>query len=464
MMPIEIDTTRSPRQFFTNPWDPVIVRRGDALGLRALADQFGDAVAPDLRNRIRDGRWMTILAWCLARSHETFHACGGRSVETRVEQRRRYAWLRPLELMWVARTIALAPDEKTNRALNGIRRVKPWYDKHGMKPDRFGMSETQFHAYRQTGMYGGYRLAFRKWPGMTLFGDGWTPGPATWKLAQWLDNRLKEARPARCMHEDESDLSTTARRARNKEHQWWVRQWPNFDKGSGQADAETLPRPRDDFAILPEASLLSPLAFGEDTRGAKRKAVARAVVAATARTHIGICDHLAGVFDDDPVIAALPRFSRLADAGMEAMDIVAKVLGDNPDVSLNDIARHPGSQIVCRELFDAARKWAMGVNPDIRHVGSASCFADVIRSPDPEECLRALIEHHEIRGGGLRWFALRDGRVEARSPARFGSSRYGFRFWPLCRLAVQCGILPGMPRALLDDPRADDDNIEEDNE
>ncbi len=44
-----------PRLLFTAPWEPVIVRRGDALGLRALADQFAEALAPDLSNRVRDG-------------------------------------------------------------------------------------------------------------------------------------------------------------------------------------------------------------------------------------------------------------------------------------------------------------------------------------------------------------------------------------------------------------------------
>src|ERR1700733_9105027 len=103
----EAETDFEPRHLFTAPWEPVVVRRGDALGLRALADQFADALAPDLSNRVRDGRWATILAWSLARSQEVFHASGGRSVGSRAQQRERYAWLRPLELMWVARTIAL---------------------------------------------------------------------------------------------------------------------------------------------------------------------------------------------------------------------------------------------------------------------------------------------------------------------------------------------------------------------
>ena len=121
-MQAEAETDFEPRHLFTAPWEPVVVRRGDALGLRALADQFADALAPDFSNRVRDGRWVTVLAWSLARSQEVFHASGGRSVATRAQQRERYAWLRPLELMWVARTIALAEDW-LDRSLAGRRRT-----------------------------------------------------------------------------------------------------------------------------------------------------------------------------------------------------------------------------------------------------------------------------------------------------------------------------------------------------
>ncbi len=186
-MAAEADITPEPRVLFTAPWEPVVVRRGDALGLRAIADQFAEAVAPDLSNRVRDGRWVTILAWCLVRSQDVFHASGGRSVVTREEQRARYAWLRPLELMWVARTIALA-DDWGDRWLAGQRSVRPWYEYDNRVPNRFGMSVDQFRSYRQTGMYGAYRVVFRKWPGMTLGGtvdsadgDGPIGGVARWK-------------------------------------------------------------------------------------------------------------------------------------------------------------------------------------------------------------------------------------------------------------------------------------------
>jgi hypothetical protein len=54
-MTAESDVDSEPRLLFTAPWEPLVVRRGDALGLRVLADQFAVAVAPDLSNRVRNG-------------------------------------------------------------------------------------------------------------------------------------------------------------------------------------------------------------------------------------------------------------------------------------------------------------------------------------------------------------------------------------------------------------------------
>ncbi len=289
------DVDREPRLLFTAPWEPLVVRRGDALGLRALADQFADAIAPDLSNRVRDGRWVTILAWCLARSHEVFHASGGRSLATRIEQRERYAWLRPLELMWVARTIALADDWR-DRSLAGQRRVRPWYEDDNRSTDRFGMTEDQFRAYRQTGMYGGYWVAFRKWPSMTVLGDGWTPGPATRGLARWLDEKLGEARPSWPLGAGDGDDDSLSKRSAKlgvgEEHRWWLRRWDNFDRGGRGADAHTLPRGKNDFATLPELDLLKPLVFGCDPPGQRRLEVAREVARALATNHMEVCEHL----------------------------------------------------------------------------------------------------------------------------------------------------------------------------
>jgi hypothetical protein len=310
----------------------VIVRRGDALGLRALADQFADAIAPDLSNRVRDGRWVTILAWCLARSQEVFHAAGGHSLATRAQQRERYAWLRPLELMWVARTIALGEEDGRGRPLAGRRRIKPWYKDDNQSTDRFGMSKDQFRAYRQTGMYGGYRVAFRKWPGLTVRGDGWTPDRATIELADWLDKKLGVARPPWLLHAgdgDEDGFPRPDKRSVGQEHKWWLRHWKRFDEAGRNADENTLPRHWDDFTPLAEGHLLKPPLFEGDKNGKRRRDVACEVERAAAVDHLGVCKHLSTTLagdPPDPAFVLLPLFSRLADAGMAAMDFLAQSL------------------------------------------------------------------------------------------------------------------------------------------
>jgi hypothetical protein len=451
----EIDL--EPRVLFTAPWEPIVVRRGDALGLRALTDQFADAIAPDLSNRINDGRWVTILAWCLARSHQVFSATRARSVATRAEPRERYAWLRPIELMWVARTIALAHEDWRDRPLSGRRRVRPWYEDDFQQTDRFGMSEDQFRAYRQTGMYGGYRVGFRRWPGMTKQGDGWTPGPTTLELARWLDKRLGTARPRWPLHlgyGDEGGFPAPDSRSLGKEHLWWLRQWRTFDKGGPSAEQNTLPRRRDDDSRLPEADLLTPPLFGDNENGKQRRKVALEVGKSRAGNHLEVCDHLGRVFANNPTIGLLPQFSRLADAGMGAMDLVTESLRNDARVKLVDTAAHPDASRICRELKAAAAGWLKNTHMQLRHIEAAHRFAGSIPSARPVECLGALLKHHEACGGGLRWFVLRDDWVEPRTPWRPGSSRYRFRLWSLCRLAAQCGVLRNMPRALLGDIEA----------
>ena len=458
------ETETGPRIFFTEPWEPIVVRRGDALGLRALADQFAEAVAPGLSNRVRDGRWVTILAWCLARSQEAFHASGGRSVVTRAQQRGRYVWLRPLELMWVARTISLAKDWR-NRSLAGQRRVRPWYEDDDQRTDRFGMSVDQFRAYRQTGVYGGYRIVFRKWHDMTLASDGWTPGPGTNRLAKWLDKRLGAASPPWPLHigGDDDSLSTrSVKLSRGDEHKWWLRNWQTFDKRGRGADENTLPRRKIDFRKLPELEVLKPLVFGSDPSGKRRLEVSREVQQSFAQNHTEVCEHLSQVFAANRTIALLPRFSRLADAGMALMEFVAEALGDKSRIKLTDVAAAPGAASVCRKLKAAAAEWRKGVELQVRHIEAAHRFASAMSSAQPIECLRALLQHHEIYGGGLRWFVLRNGQVEPRTPPRYGSSRYRFRLWSLCRLAAQCGVLRGMPAALRRDDETEEEEASED--
>ncbi|MFC7699468.1 hypothetical protein ACFQX9_22560 [Bradyrhizobium sp. GCM10028915] len=458
------EPTQGPRLLFTEPWDPIVVRRGDALGLLALTSVFAEMVAPGLTNRVRDGRWVTILSWCLVRSQQIFQASGGRSVVTRAEQSARYAWLRPLELMWAARTIGLAEDGWRDRPLLGRRRIQPWYEDYSNRrysADRFGMSVDQFRAYRQTGTYGGYRVAFRKWTGMTVGGDGWTPGPAANKLAKWLDARLGSAAPdwpLNASHLSDDGISIrSAKLGRGDECKWWLQHWSNFDR-SGKRAEESLPRPRDEFEILPEVDLLRPIVF-EDHGGKRRRRVALEIAKCGAKDHLGVCRHLGLLFkDEEPAMALLPRFSRLADAGIAAMEVIAKSLGGKSQIPLAEAASSPSAGRVCQELVAAAREWPTAADLTLRHVDTAHRFANAIRSADPVECFTDLLQHHEMYGGGLRWFVLRNGRIEPRMPPLANASGYRFRLWSLCRLATQCGVIREMPAGL----REEDDDLTED--
>lgn len=438
-----MNTATTSSFFFTSPWNPLSTRRGDALGLRALTDVFAEAVAPDLSNRVEDGRWVTILAWCLVRSQSAYHAAGGGHIVSRADQRQRYAWLRPLELMWVARTLGIL-GEADGRTLPGQRSVKPWLEQN-RRPEKFGMSDDQFQAYRQTGAYGGYRVAFRRWSGMTKGGDGWTPAPATRDLATWLEGRL--GRAGRLRGGSDWPSSKSAKRSLGKEDSWWLRNLCEFDISNKAAEASTLPRPRSEYKKLPEHELLTPLVFGDGQSAERRRSVAQVLQAAKPNSHREACEALADQFSSDPTIRALAAFSRLADAGMEVMDLIANEVIAKGVVSLHDIAA--SATHCCGKLFAAAEEWQKLDARGIRHIDEAHRFAERVSNSAPLECLRNLLHYHETYGGGQRWFVERDGRIEARVSPRGGSSRYRFRLWSLCRLGAQCGVLRTMPRGLV---------------
>ena len=435
---------------FTEPWEPIVTRRGDALGLRALADRLGDVVAPDFSNRITDGRWVTILAWCLCRSHGVFHKTGRSNVTNRLVARERYAWLRPLELMWVARTLSLLEDEARGRPLAGQRRVSRWIDSE-LKPPRFAMTPDQFRAYRQTGMYGGYRLAFRRWPGLTRGGDGWTPGVACTALANWLDSRLGKARP----EFDDDDVPPSKWSVwRGDEAGWWLKNWPNFTRGGQNFEDNTLPRRRTDARKLPEAQLLEPIVFGTEAAGKRRRLVVSLLSNSDAADHQEAVSYLAESMKDNEVVQLLPLFACLADAGMEVMDAISAMLSRKPVIKLSELAKHPEIQEHCQQLIAASEAWKKRNNRvAVRHLDTANKFAAAFPGTATRECLIALLEHHEQRGGGLKWFVLRNDEVVARTNPQGNSSRYRFRLWPLSRLATQCGVIRSMPSALaLDGP------------
>ncbi|MBI1948580.1 MAG: hypothetical protein HYS27_23030 [Deltaproteobacteria bacterium] len=440
------------RMLWSAPWDPVVVRRGDALGLRAFTDVLADALAPDINNRIHDARWVTILSWCLARSHEAYHKSGGRSLLTRRDQRARYSWLRPLELLWVARTMELAPDDWRGRQLPGQRRVREWLDDGDKDVPRIGLSEEQFRRYRNTGIYGGYRLGFRRWPGMSIGKDGYSPSARAHALAEHLDGKLSGARPSWRLFAGDDDgdglSSRSVKLARGAEDRFWVQKWPEVFNAGKNADVHTLPRPRDEHAALLEAEILAPVLFGKDPASRRRRDVAEAVLEADGDEHQDVCAHLGRTFKTIPAVQLLPTFSRLADAAMNALFVVSRALAGKTSVPLSRVLEESDAKEVARELVDAREAWLKRDGTVLRHIDTVDVLAARLQNAQAENCYAPLLEHHELSGGGLRWFVLRGKTVEARSPASAVGSLYRFRLFALCRLAVQCGVIDELPEGV----------------
>jgi hypothetical protein len=243
-----------PSWYFTAPWDPVPIRRGDALGFRAGADYFADLLAPGLSNAASDARWISLLSWCLKWSHVVWRNAGGGDLSRRDGQRARYAWLRPLELLWVDRALESG---QTTGQLRGRRSLERWRKAERQLPN-FAMSPDQFRRYRQVGTYGAYRVVLRTVPGLTM-GDGWTPADTALQLATLVNESLP--RDVRLKHEHFENGTKWGHWA-DDEARYWVRHgWPAAWAKTGSG---LLPTP--DNAVrkrLPEEErrLLEPVLF-----------------------------------------------------------------------------------------------------------------------------------------------------------------------------------------------------------
>src|SRR5688572_13730452 len=114
--------------FYTAPVEDNAVRRGDPLGMRAVAEDMAEVLAPGLSNRTMDGRWFSIICWALQQSYAAWWAL--RAVEddghvvTREAAKEIYSWLRPLELLWLARTVKNTDDRGKGRQLPGVRSIR----------------------------------------------------------------------------------------------------------------------------------------------------------------------------------------------------------------------------------------------------------------------------------------------------------------------------------------------------
>lgn len=431
--------------YFTASWDPVPVRRGDALGLRAGADYFAELLAPGLSNGTSDARWISLLSWCLKWSHVVWRNAGGGNQFQPNDQRARYAWLRPLELLWVARTLV---SNQTTGQLRGQRSVKRWLAaiEDGQLLPNFAMNSDQFHRYRQVGTYGAYRVVFRTVPGLTT-GDGWTPDATAFALANLVNESLPHA--ARLNPELFENGTKWGHWSGGDEARFWVeRGW----KTSWATVGGFLPTP-DDAACkrLPEQErqLLEPALFAANST---RRGTAEVLASAKgARSHVELCDALANSSmlskQIEPAsLAPLPAFTRLADAAMYAMrGLWNEINHDHAQQTpaIEKLARSNDLPSRFGLLREASFAWLHAPRRShFPHEEVATRLAEAMRAAaTPIDQLRALSQHHDAYGGGRRWFREQAGKlVPLVADTGIAASDYRFRLRSLCHLAAQCGV------------------------
>lgn len=428
--------------YFTAPLEQIPVRRGDPLGFRATSDYFAELLAPGLSNATSDARWISLLSWCLQWSHLAWTKAGGGDLSRRDDQRSRYAWLRPLELLWVART--LESGQMTGQ-LRGRRSVKRWLDTKKRVPN-FAMSSEQFRRYRQIGTYGAYRVIFRTVPNLTS-GDGWTPTGIALHLAEIVNRSLpKESR----MDHSLFDKSTKWKHWINHEANYWIRHgWSNaFDKtGYGY-----FPTPDAEIGCqLPESerACLEEVLF--DRQSTRRLTAEILASAKNANSHIDLCESIAGSdklskYVDPVSIEFLPQFSRFADSSMHAMRGLWNELNRDALVQSPSI-KHLSALSELRLRLDKCRQegenWLLcKKNKNLPQQNAISNLAMAMKNAsNPEDQIRALSEHHHEYGGSRRWFLQDHDRIiPLVANTGIAASNYRFRLRSLSRLAAQCGV------------------------
>lgn len=440
--------------YLTAPWSPMPERRGDALGFRAGADYFADLIAPGISNGTSDGRWVTLLSWCLKWSHIAWHQASNGDLSGRDAQRARYAWLRPLELLWVDRTLASG---QTTGQLRGRRSVERWR-KSDRKSLNFDMSDDQFRRYRQVGTYGAYRVIFRSISGLTT-GDGWTLTQTGHQLADLVNKSLpREVR----LKQESFENGTKWGHWADMEARFWVEHgWSSAVERTDRKNGyHMLPTPDDAIdEVLPEEerSLLELVLFSADST---RRVTAEVLAGAKdVKSHAELCDILASssrlAAKIAPAsLAPLPAFTRLADAAMDVMRTLWNEINQDTEDQAPTFEKLTRSDALPKKfklLNDASRVWlAVADRKAFPHERVATQLAQAqLNAGSLTDQIKALTKHHHEHGGGRLWFHEKAGKVKPLVPATgIAASDYRFRMRSICLLAAQCGV-GNMDRALI---------------
>jgi hypothetical protein len=440
--------------FVSAPYDPVRVRRGDPLGFRQTADWYADLLAPGLSNRTIDARWVTLLLWVLHKANGAWqHFHDGVPLDSATAARQYYGWVKPLELLWVARTAKLCKDRGNGRQLPGIRGVNRWLDKDG-ELLHFGLSTDQYSRYRQTGIYGSYRVLLRQSADLTINGDGFRPTRSCAELIELVEQDVPHI-PRR---------NAWRKRIPNPER-YWVEAWAGWSRRKG---SQLLPTPLDQTKKLrdkTERGFLNKALFEpteiKDSGAEKRRQVALLLGKIKAKDHYNVCLELAARLrpkEGKEQLEMLPHFSDLADAGVNAMDSIWQQLADGPRQPLKKVA--VGAEAELEDLQRCAAKWQKLKRPNLPGGHNVDALAaSIARAKSDLERVVALLHHHELLGGGLRWVSLepKGTHLVRVAPERLTqTARYRFRLYPLARLARQCGLIDRVAPALSYSPGDED--------
>jgi hypothetical protein len=329
--------------------------------------------------------------------------------------------------------------------LRGRRSIERWC-KADRQPPNFAMNANQFRRFRQTGTYGAYRVVLRSIPGLTT-GDGWTPAATALQLARWVNDSLGEAGIKQKQFESGTRWGYWGG---GLEARYWVEHgWPTWQV---KAESGFLPTPNEAISEwLPEAErlLLERTLFGDES--VRRVTAYTLARAKGAKSHAGLCDALA---DSTALakklapksLAPLPAFTRFAEAAMHTMrGLWSEIHHDGVEQApaIHTLARLPELQ----ERLELARKAAVAwLNAPGRNVFPhdyvITRLAEAMQAAKtPSDQLRALAQHHQEHGGGLRWFREQAGKlVPLAADTGIAASDYGFRLFSLSRLAAQCGV------------------------
>lgn len=434
--------------FYSAPIDALAVRRGDPLGMRAIADEMAERLAPGLSNRTMDGRWISIICWAVGQGNCAWRALHGHAGDEAVTSRQAmaelYSWIRPLEVLWIARTVSMTKDAGQGRQLPGVQAARQWISLKEAS-ERFGFAAQSYERYRFTGVYGGYRVLLRSLPNLTTNGDGWRLDKLGQKIAREVQERV------RC-----PEYHIARKGPRLSPEDYWLRvfDWRNDKQPclpTILAEPEKLPHREREY--LKEA-----LFSTGDADGVRRLHVLKAAAASSATSRADMFSDIAKTLGGGKPLAEirlLSAFCELADAGVAAMNAcwVAVSEGDRNGtgfVRKRDLLEQEEVGNALEFLLDAAKRWRKESSSSSPYA-IADALADSVLAAGGkrQKQLLALENHHTTYGGGLRWLAIDGDVVKPLAPLRGGqTSEYRYRLGALCRLGVQCGLIGEMPAAL----------------